>query len=180
MFLTEQFGFFSLSALSAWGFLMAFFFNVFVYSLDVKRRTTLLLSSFIMMLSYMAGDYFFTWISSTAATYFDWVLYDLATVFALLTGYYFIKKTTPSFLYLVVGLAVNITLFISLYIDVELNRNSTPWLLWDIYAFGVNFVDYSMIAVLIIDRDIYGLHKLKKSIKSNFRNKKVVNTSNVS
>jgi hypothetical protein len=56
MFLTELFGVFSLSALAVWGFLMAFFFNVFVYSLGIKQGTTLLLSSFIMAVSYIVGD----------------------------------------------------------------------------------------------------------------------------
>ena len=58
MFLAEFFGYFSLSALVTWAFLMAFFFNLFVYSLGVKRETTLLFSSFIMMASYTATDYF--------------------------------------------------------------------------------------------------------------------------
>lgn len=75
MLLTEFFGFFSLSAFIMWGFLMAFFFNIFVYTLDVKRKTTLLLSSFIMMVSYTISDYFFTWLSIKVKIYLDWAIY---------------------------------------------------------------------------------------------------------
>ena len=172
MFLTEQFGFFSLSALSAWGFLMAFFFNVFVFSLDVKRKTTLLASSFVMMVSYMAGDHFFTWLSSTASTYLHWVFYDLVTLFFLGICYLFQKKSTPSYFYLVCGLSLNILLHISLYLDIQVSGNSTYWILWDIYSFGVNIVDFTMIVALIVDRDILGLIRLKNGIKALFSARK--------
>ncbi|MBB1333735.1 hypothetical protein H5154_11620 [Pseudoalteromonas sp. SR44-5] len=169
MFLTEQFGFFSLSALSAWGFLMAFFFNIFIYSIDVKRKTTLLISSFIMMISYMAGDHFFTWLSSTAVTYMHWALYDFVTLLCLAGCYLVIKNSTPSFIYLVCGLSINILLFVSVYLDVQVYENSTYWILWDIYSFGVNIIDFTMIVALIVDRDILGLIRLKNAIKALFK-----------
>ncbi|MBB1481131.1 hypothetical protein H5186_16865 [Pseudoalteromonas sp. SG41-2] len=169
MFLTEQFGFFSLSALSAWGFLMAFFFNIFIYSIDVKRKTTLLISSFIMMISYMAGDHFFTWLSSTAVTYMHWALYDFMTLLCLAGCYLVIKNSTPSFIYLVCGLSINILLFVSVYLDVQVYENSTYWILWDIYSFGVNIIDFTMIVALIVDRDILGLIRLKNAIKALFK-----------
>ncbi|GAA71602.1 hypothetical protein P20439_1678 [Pseudoalteromonas sp. BSi20439] len=92
MFLTEFFGFFSLSALVMWGFLMAFFFNVFVFSIGVKRNTTLLASSFILFISYSSSDYFLTWLSIYEITYLDWALYDLVTLIALAITYKLIKK----------------------------------------------------------------------------------------
>jgi hypothetical protein len=53
-----------------------------------------------------------------------------------------------------------------MYIDTNIYGNTTPWLLWSVYSFGVNLVDITMIVALIIDRDILGLHKLKnKTIK---------------
>ncbi|MDN3467039.1 hypothetical protein QL984_17940, partial [Pseudoalteromonas sp. APC 3495] len=94
MILTELFGLFSLSAFTMWGFLMTFFFNVFVYSLDVKRGTTLLLSSFIMMVSYTLSDYFYTWLSMKDSIYLDWAMYDIVTIIALACIYKIIKKTT--------------------------------------------------------------------------------------
>ncbi|MEG3760214.1 hypothetical protein V5096_19980 [Pseudoalteromonas carrageenovora] len=169
MFLTEFFGFFSLSAFASWGFLMAFFFNVFVFSLDIKRNTTLLLSSFIMMLSYTASDYFFTWLSIENSLYLDWALYDYATVAALLSIYLLLKKTTPSFMYLLIGLIVNSLLSLCMYLDMHVNNNREPWFLWDLYTFTVNIIDLIMIVVLIVDSDLLGLHKLKNTLLNYFK-----------
>ncbi|KKN68853.1 hypothetical protein LCGC14_0447190 [marine sediment metagenome] len=169
MFLTEFFGFFSLSAFASWGFLMAFFFNVFVFSLDIKRNTTLLLSSFIMMLSYTASDYFFTWLSIENSLYLDWALYDYATVIALLSVYLLLKKTTPSFMYILIGLIVNSLLSLCMYLDMYVNNNREPWFLWDLYTFSVNIIDLIMIVILIVDRDLLGLHKLKNKLLNYFK-----------
>mgnify|MGYP000875140079 FL=1 len=180
MFLTELFGVFSLSAFVVWGMLMAFFFNVFVFALGVKRKTTLLLSSFIMATSYMAGDFLFTWLSPVPATYLDWALYDIVTIVCLCLTYFFFKKTTPSFLYLIVGLSINTTLFLLMYLDLFIYGNTKPWFFWDIYSFGVNIIDLSMIIVLIVDRDIFWLHKLKNLISPSSKARKINTSSNVS
>lgn len=172
MFLTELFGFFSLSAFAVWGFMMAFFFNIFVFFLGIKRKTTLLLSSFVMFISYFTGDYFFTWLSPTPATYLDWFFYDLMTLTALLAVLFFARVTTPSYTYLILGLSINSTLFFLMYYDLHLKHNTTPWVLWDIYSFGVNVVDFTMIVALIVDRDILGLIKLKNGIKGLFKGTK--------
>lgn len=161
MFLTELFGVFSLSALVVWGFLMAFFFNVFVYSIGVKRNTTLLISSCLMAISYSVGDYFFTWLSPTPATYLDWAIYDIITLLFLVAILFFIKKTTPSFIYLITGLTLNIIFFLLMYLDLYIKGNTTPWIFWDIYSFGVNIIDFTMIVALIVDRDLFGLNKFK-------------------
>ncbi|MBE0351942.1 hypothetical protein [Pseudoalteromonas lipolytica] len=173
MFLTELFGVFSLSAFVVWGMLMAFFFNVFVYTLGVKRKTTLLLSSFIMATSYMAGDFLFTWLSPVPATYLDWALYDVVTIVFLVSSYFVFKKTTPSFLYLIVGLSINTTLFLLMYLDLFIYGNTQPWFFWDIYSFGVNIVDLSMIVALIVDRDFLGLNKFKTFIHNSLKTHKL-------
>lgn len=118
MLLTEFFGLFSLSAFLMWGFLMAFLFNVFVYTLDVKRKTTLLLSSFIMMVSYTLSDLVFTWLSIKNSIYLDWAIYDIVTILALIFAHKAIRITTPSFLYLVTGLSINSTFFFCMYLDI--------------------------------------------------------------
>ncbi|MEM6509422.1 MAG: hypothetical protein AAF644_08020 [Pseudomonadota bacterium] len=170
----EQLGFFSLSAMSAWGFLMAFFFNIFVYCIDEnKRKTTLLISSFIMMFSYLAGDYFFNWITYTATTFLDWALYDLATLTFLAISFYFVRRITPSFIYLIAGLIINTILFLSVYVDVEVYQNTTHWILWDVYSIGVNIVDFTMIIALIVDRDFLLLNKLKSLVLSSANNHKL-------
>ena len=168
MILTELFGLFSLSAFTMWGFLMTFFFNVFVYSLDVKRGTTLLLSSFIMMISYTLSDYFYTWLSIKNSIYLDWALYDISTILALICIYKITEKTTPSFLYLIVGLSINSIFFFCMYLDMYIFGNMERWFFWDVYTYAVNLMDLIMIVALIVDRDFLGLHKLKKKIFSYF------------
>ncbi|WP_231616848.1 hypothetical protein [Pseudoalteromonas sp. NZS11] len=169
MILTELFGLFSLSAFTMWGFLMTFFFNVFVYSLDVKRGTTLLLSSFIMMISYTLSDYFYTWLSIKNSIYLDWALYDISTILALICIYKITEKTTPSFLYLIVGLSINSIFFFCMYLDMYIFGNMERWFFWDVYTYAVNLMDLIMIVALIVDRDFLGLHKLKNKILSYFK-----------
>ncbi|WP_166420890.1 hypothetical protein [Pseudoalteromonas sp. Z1A8] len=164
MFLTEFFGLFSLSAFVMWAFLMAFFFNIFVYSLGVKRKTTLLLSSFVMMVSYTATDYFYTWLSYYQTTYLDWALHDIVTVSCLVALFFVIKKTTPSFLYLLIGLFINTTFFILMYLDVYFYENLEPWWFWSLYQFTINIIDILMVVSLIVDRDFLGLHMVKSKL----------------
>ncbi len=173
MFLTEFFGFFSLSALVMWGFLMAFFFNIFIYFLDIKRNTTLLLSSFIMMVSYSTSDYFFTWLSIGTSVYLDWALYDYATVAILVGSYFALRKTTSSFLYIIIGLIINSIFSLLMHLDIYVYNNKDSWLFWNIYSFTVNIIDLLMIVALIVDRDFLGLHKIKNKILSLFKKPKI-------
>ena len=163
MFLQELFGLFSLSAFFMWGFLMAFFFNVFIYAIGLKKGTTLLFSSFVMMCSYTLSDYFFTWLSLKNSLYLNFALYDVATITALIIVYKFVKKTTPSFLYLVLGLSINTIFFLLMHVDSEIYENTHYWWFWEVYMYTVNLIDITMIVALIVDRDILGLHKLKNA-----------------
>jgi len=166
MFLQELFGLFSLSAFFMWGFLMAFFFNVFIYAIGLKKGTTLLFSSFVMMCSYTLSDYFFTWLSLKNSLYLNFALYDVATITALIIVYKFVKKTTPSFLYLVLGLSINTIFFLLMHVDNEIYKNREYWWFWEVYMYTVNSIDIIMIVALIVDRDILGLHKLKNAIRT--------------
>ena len=56
-----------------------------------------------------------------------------------------------------------------MYYDLRISENTTPWVLWDIYSFGVYFLDFTMIVALIVDRDILGLIRLKNAIKALFK-----------
>ena len=166
MFLQELFGLFSLSAFFMWGFLMAFFFNVFIYAIGLKKGTTLLLSSFVMMCSYTLSDYFFTWLSFKNSFYLNFALYDIATITALLCLYKIVKKTTPSFLYLVLGLSINTILFLLMHLDTDIYENKHHWWFWEVYMYAMNSIDIIMIVALIVDRDILGLHKLRNTIRT--------------
>ena len=164
MLLQDLFGLFSLSAFFMWGFLMAFFFNVFIYTIGLKKGTTLLFSSFVMMCSYTLSDYFLTWLSLKNSLYLNFALYDIATIFALILVYKIVKKTTSSFLYLVLGLSINTILFLLMHVDSEIYENTHYWWFWEVYIYTVNLIDFTMIVALIVDRDILGLHKLKNKI----------------
>ena len=166
MFLQDLFGLFSLSAFFMWGFLMAFFFNVFIYTIGLKKGTTLLFSSFVMMCSYTLSDYFLTWLSLKNSLYLNFALYDIATIFALILVYKIVKKTTLSFLYLVLGLSINTILFLLMHVDSEIYENTQYWWFWEVYIYTVNLIDFTMIVALIVDRDILGLHKLKNAIRT--------------
>ena len=164
MLLQELFGLFSLSAFFMWGFLMAFFFNVFIYAIGLKKGTTLLFSSFIMMCSYTLSDYFFTWLSIKNSLNLNFALYDIATITALTIVYKFVKKTTPSFLYLLIGLSINSIFFLLMHLDTDIYGNKHHWWFWEVYMYTVNSIDIIMIVALIVDRDILGLHILKNKI----------------
>lgn len=168
MYLTEHFGL-SLGALVIWGFMMAFFFNIFIYLATPKKNIVLLISSGVIFLSYFTSDYFYSWFSTTE-TYLHWALWDLITLFVLgLLCKLSKTPTPPSFIYICIGLSVNSILFLLIYYDIYVKYNREPWFLWDIYSFGVNIVDFTMIVALIVDRDILGLIKLKNGIKTLFK-----------
>ncbi|QBJ72663.1 hypothetical protein PC2016_2472 [Pseudoalteromonas carrageenovora] len=164
MFLTELFGHFSLSAFIMWAFLMALFFNIFVYSLDIKRNTTLLLSSFVMFLSCALFDYFLDWFSIYDLTYFDFVVNNFMIILLLLGSRAIMKVTTPSYLYLLVGLTINIVLALGMQLDVFILGNTEPWFFWDLYTFSVFTLDLLMAVALIVDRDFLLLNRLKKKL----------------
>lgn len=171
MYLTEHFGL-SLGALVIWGFMMAFFFNIFLYLATPKKNLVLLLSSATIFFSYFTSDYFFSWFSTTE-TYLHWAIWDLVTLALLLIIWKFSNSPIPTaFKYLCIGLVVNSILFLMIYYDIFIKYNKEPWILWDVYSFGVNIVDFTMIVALIVDRDILGLIKLKNGIKAIFSARK--------
>ena len=172
MYLTEHFGL-SLGALVIWGFMMAFFFNIFVYLATPKKNAILLASSCIIFLSYFTSDYFFSWFSTTE-TYFHWAMWDIITLFFLGLLWKFVKSPIPpSFIYVCTGLMVNSCLFLLIYNDIYIQYNKEPWILWDIYSFGVNIIDFTMIVALIVDRDILGFIKLKHVVMSFFKTRRI-------
>jgi hypothetical protein len=93
-------------------------------------------------------------------------LYDIATISALILVYKIVKKTTPSFLYLVLGLSINTIFFLLMYIDGSTFGNNQHWWFREVFIYTVNLIDITMIVALIVDRDILGLHKLKNAIRT--------------
>lgn len=172
MFLTELFGLFSLSAFIMWAFLMALFFNIFVYCLGIKRNTTLLLSSFIMLLSCSLLNYFLDWLSVYRLTYFDFAIYNFFIILSLLFIRKIIVSSSPSLIYLLTGLSINLLLALGMQLDVFILENSEPWFFWDLYTFSVFALDLLMAIALIVDRDFLGLHKLKSKLCGLFKSTK--------
>jgi len=124
-----------------------------------------------MFVSYFSSDSFFSWFSTTE-TYLHWAFWDLVTLSLIILFAKFVKEHNPtSFYYICSGLSVNTLLFLAIYYDIYIKYNKEPWLLWDIYSFGVNIVDLVMIVALIVDRDFLGLIKLKSYITSLFKKK---------
>ena len=169
MYLTEHFGL-SLSALVVWGLMMAFFFNLFLWVADLKRNNVLLLTSFVVFISYYTSDHLFTWFD-TPSVYLSWVIYDVVTIGIILIITYLVKNNSrpPAFAYVISALTLNSILFLSMYYDIYIIRNETPWILWDIYSFGVYTFDFTMIVAFIVDRDILGLNKLISVVKKQIR-----------
>ena len=169
MYLTEHFGL-SLSALVVWGLMMGLFFNIFLWIADLKRNNVLLLSSFIVFMSYFISDHLFTWFDNSNI-YLNWAIYDIVTIALIIISAYLVRNNakSPAFFYVISVLSVNTVLSSSMYYDLRISENTTPWVLWDIYSFGVYFLDFTMIVALIVDRDILGLIKLKNRIKALFK-----------
>ncbi|WP_249365784.1 hypothetical protein [Pseudoalteromonas sp. NEC-BIFX-2020_002] len=173
MYLTEHFGL-SLGALVVWGFMMAFFFNLFLWFADLKRDKVLLITSFFAFISYFVSDHLFTWFESSQI-YLQWALYDIATLGVIFASAFMVKPNlkSPAFFYVVLGLIANTFLFFSMYYDLHVIENTKTWILWDIYSFGVNIIDFTMIVALIVDRDILGLIKLKHVVMSFFKTRRI-------
>jgi len=163
--LTEIFGF-TLSALTVWGFLMALLINVLVHFTTNSNTKTNIFVSLVMFVSYFVADDAAS-LSESSTIYLNWGLYDLATVILIATGLKLIKlESSVAPVYVVCGLILNSLLYFSMYYDVVLQKNFTPWILWDLYTMGGTIVDLSMVAVLILNRDFL---KLKSATDKLFK-----------
>ncbi|KPM85345.1 hypothetical protein AOG27_00720 [Pseudoalteromonas lipolytica] len=147
-----------------WGFLMAFLFNLVTHINKPDKRLVIL--AFIMMVSYFLSGIFHLSIYS----YLNWFYFDLLTITTILAWICFTKICTFNAIYYIVfGLLLNATLMISIFLDIFVIENRTPWALWSIYSFGVNTVDIIMLIALITNRDFFLLHKLCRLMKYKIR-----------
>lgn len=155
----------TMGTLVVWGFLMAFLFNIFMRTVSAKTDNYLVWVSAIMFASYYFSDLFHD-LSSGTEIYFTWFIYDLLTLLVVLFPLLFKRRLNlilkPASIYIFFGLIVNAILFLAMFIDMNLLGNREPWLLWSIYSFTVNAVDYAMIITLIIGRDWLGLIRLAR------------------
>lgn len=161
----------TLAALVVWGFLMAFLFNVLLKVAASKKENLILVSSFVMFLSYFISDDFFN-LFALPEIYITWFVYDLVTLCLIFGFSYILKEKIPSSIkYIIIGLIINSLLFLAMHIDIVINGNQERWLLWDIYTVGVNIIDFIMIVGLIINKDYLGIIRFSKFITSPIRRK---------
>ncbi len=154
-----------------WGFLMAFLYNMVSKSIVPNGDKTLMWISLTMFLSYLASDpltsaTFQIESMSYATAYVVWTALDLTCIAAI----FLITKgksinSYPAKLYVILGLLINSSLFISMYIDINILENTEEWWLWGFYTVTVNIVDAMMLIALFSNKDFLGLVKLYRKVR---------------
>jgi len=147
-----------------WGFLMAFLFNLVTHINKPDKRLVIL--AFIMMVSYFLSGIF----NLSIYSYLNWFYFDLLTITTILAWIYFAKiGAFNAIYYIVLGLFLNAILMISIFLDIVVLENRTPWAFWSIYSFGVNTIDILMLIALITNRDFLLFHKFCSYMKYKIR-----------
>ena len=149
-----------------WGFLMAFLYSL-VSSINSRSKALVILSS-IMAISYFPGVLF----NYETITYLDLAILDAITIVVLIIAqYFYIKEKTIAFMYLMLGLSINMCFALGMYLDSYILHNYTYWWFWGLYSSVVAISDLSMILVLFINRDFLKIIYLKNLIYSFFAKK---------
>ncbi|BBN82880.1 hypothetical protein PA25_28650 [Pseudoalteromonas sp. A25] len=138
------------------GFILAFALNVSFALLKVIKNYSLLITSGSMALSYFLSNHFYEAIRVATSPYLVWLVYDLVTMGCIWSCHkLFTAKPTLAYFYVMFGLMANSFMFIAMHFDRKVVENSEPWILWTIYSISINVFDLMMIAVLILNRDIF-------------------------
>ncbi|MDC9507661.1 hypothetical protein [Pseudoalteromonas sp. Angola-4] len=153
---------FYIGAFVQWGFLMAFLYSL-VSSINNADKSKVWLTS-IMALSYSSSLF----IDMDSITYFDFFIFDAATLASIALCGFFIKSCTL-YIYLLIGLSINTSLFFAMYIDNDIMHHYEYWWFWDIYFVGVNFSDLLMITVSLFNKDILGLVRLSNYLTTKLK-----------
>ena len=149
-----------LGILITWLFVFTFLYNLSAAINKPDNSRTQL--SFIMMASYTLSLYIDMY---TPLLYLQLFSFDVVTIAVIFIWRLCIGKVIPvGFYYLIVGLCINASLFMAMHIDIIVNLNYEFWWLWMLYGFSTLIVDFIMALVLIINKDILGLVKLKKTL----------------
>lgn len=154
-----------LASLVMWSFLMAFLYNLVKKSAAPNGDGVLMWMSLAIFLSYLLSDPLLSLsvgvdIIYSINGYLIWAVNDLVILFIIL----FISRgrtvqSYPAKLYVIVGLTVNMLLFFSMHIDINVFRNFEPWWFWTFYSFTVNIMDVMMVIALLTNKDFLGLLK---------------------
>ena len=144
---------------------MAFLYNLVKKSAAPNGDGVLMWMSLAIFLSYLLSDPLLSLsvgvdIIYSINGYLIWAVNDLVILFIIL----FISRgrtvqSYPAKLYVIVGLTVNMLLFFSMHIDINVFRNFEPWWFWTFYSFTVNIMDVMMVIALLTNKDFLGLLK---------------------
>ena len=145
---------FYIGAFVQWGFLMAFLYSL-VISINKPRKEAVWLS-FVMSISYSSSLF----IDIQHISYLQLFLFDITTIFAIIILRLFIIENLIS-IYLLLGLIINSSLFLGMYIDVSVFNNYEPWWFWVFYSIVVNLADFMMLAIFFINKDFLALAAIK-------------------
>ncbi|GAB0110015.1 hypothetical protein [Pseudoalteromonas distincta] len=149
-----------IGAFVQWGFLMAFLYSLAI-SINKSDKTAVWLS-LVMSISYSSSLF----INIQHISYLQLFLFDITTIFAIIILRLFIIENLIS-IYLLLGLIINSSLFLGMYIDVSVFNNYEPWWFWVFYSIVVNLADFMMLAIFFINKDFLGLYKLKGWLRNN-------------
>ena len=143
------------------GMLLAFLLNLFFYVSELNQDKSLVITSFLMALSYFCSNHFIILENSNENLYIEWFTYDLVTLILIFFAHSVINLTSTATRYIYVGLIINSILYALIHIDLMVLWNREAWWFWTFYSFGVNVVDFLMIVALITNKDFLLIKKIK-------------------
>lgn len=152
-----------LASLIMWGFMMAFLYNVVKKSSTPGNDATVMWMSLAIFLSYLVSDPLLNLslgvdMMYSYKSYLIWALCDLfILVVILLIAKNKSIQRYPAKLYVIIGLTVNMLLFIGMHIDINFVNRFEPWWFWSFYSVTVNVMDVMMIIALFCNKDFLGL-----------------------
>ncbi|KTD95622.1 MULTISPECIES: hypothetical protein [unclassified Pseudoalteromonas] len=146
--------------LITWLFVFTFLYNLSAAINKPDNSRTQL--SFIMMISYSLNLYIDAY---TPSVHLQLFAFDVVTIVVIFIWRLYFGKVIPiGFYYLIVGLTINATLFMALYIESIVKLYDGYWWLWGVYGSVMPLVDLIMAVVLIANKDFLGVVKLKNSM----------------
>lgn len=152
-----------LASLIMWGFMMAFLYNVVKKSSVPGSDATVMWMSLAIFLSYLVSDPLLNLSLGVDMmySYYSYSIWALCDLFILVVILLIAKnksfKRCPAKLYLIIGLTVNMMLFIGMHIDTNFVNRFEPWWFWSFYSVTVNVMDVMMITALLCNKDFFGL-----------------------
>ena len=115
-----------------------------------------------MMISYSLSLYIDVY---TPSVHLQLFAFDVVTIVVIFIWRLCFGKIIPiSFYYLIVGLTINATLFMAVYIESIVKLYDGYWWLWGVYGLVMPLVDITMAVVLVTNKDLLKLVWLTKKL----------------